>query len=102
MQSLNSMHMLGGCCCEVVADLRGENTDSLCNSGCLTLDELKKYGGNNPLYGWHISALQIYGKPRELSEFHKPTMPTGLRYEDDAIKRPPESWCYVEEYDGKR
>ena len=89
-------------CDEITTDLRGENTDILCNSGCLTLDELKKYGGNNPLYGWHISALQIYDKPRELNEFHKPTMPTGLRYEDDAIKRPPESWCYVEEYDGKR
>lgn len=49
-----------------------------------------------PLYGWHISDLHIYNEARELSEF------TGLRntrfgaapYD---IKRPPQSWCYVEE-----
>ena len=46
-------------------------------------------------YGWHITDLRIYDAPRELSEF------TGLRntrfgaapYD---IKRPPQSWCYVE------
>ena len=48
-------------------------------------------------YLWHISALQIYDKPKELSEFHKPEMPMGLRYEDDTIKRPPQSWAYIEE-----
>ena len=68
---------------------------------CLTREQIVRYLRGKG-YGWHISALQIYDKPRKLSEFHKPTMPTGLRYEDDAIKRPPESWCYVEEYDGKR
>ena len=64
---------------------------------CLTGTEFEQYGNGKTLYGWHISALQIYDKPRELSEFHKPIMPMGLRYEDDIIKRPPRSWCYVEE-----
>lgn len=111
-------------CDEITTDLRGENTDILCNSGCLTLDELKKYGGNNPLYGWHISDLQIYDKPRELSEFYFPPekycekelcggcphdqMPdVNGEYAYDCewrrpITRAPQSWCYVEEYDGKR
>ena len=69
---------------------------------CLSGSDIHRYANGKQLFGWHISELVIYDKPRELSEFHKPTMPTGLRYEDDAIKRPPESWCYVEEYDGKR
>ena len=69
---------------------------------CLTGTEFEQYGNGKTLYGWHISALQIYDKPRELSEFCKPIMPMGLRYEDDAIKRPPQSWAYVEEYDGRR
>ena len=69
---------------------------------CLSESDIHRYANGKQLNGWHISDLQIYDKPRELSEFHKPTMPIGLRYEDDAIKRPPESWCYVEEYDGKR
>ena len=59
--------------------------------------ELDNYLNGNNGYGWNISAMQIYDKPRELSEFRKPIMPTGLRYEDDAIKRAPQSWCYVEE-----
>ena len=69
---------------------------------CLSESDIHRYANGKQLNGWHISDLQIYDKPMELSEFHEPTMPTGLRYEDDAIKRPPESWRYVEEYDGKR
>lgn len=69
---------------------------------CLSEIELNDYLDGETGYGWHISALQIYDKPMELSEFHKPEMPMGLRYEDDTIKRPPQSWAYVEEYDGKR
>ena len=76
----------------------GNKTDGT----CLSAPEMYQYAENKTLYGWHISALQIYDKPKELNEFHKPIMPTGLRYEDDAIKRPPQSWAYVEEYDGKR
>lgn len=62
---------------------------------CLENGALWDYGHGTPLYGWHISDLRIYDAPRELSEF------TGLRdtrfgaapYD---IKRPPQSWCYVE------
>ena len=71
-------------------------------AACLTGKDFEQYGNSKTLYGWHISALQIYDKPKELSEFRKPIMPMGLRYEDDAIKRATQSWCYVEEYDGKR
>ena len=78
------------------------NRPNVMGETCLSAIEINDYLDGETGYGWHISDLVIYDKPRELSEFHKPTMPTGLRYEDDAIKRPPESWCYVEEYDGKR
>ena len=64
---------------------------------CLSEIELNDYLDGETGYGWHISALKIYDKPRELSEFHKPIMPMGLRYEEDAITRAPQSWCYVEE-----
>ena len=63
---------------------------------CLTYYQLHRYAYHDDLYGWHISNLKIYDKPKELSEF------TGLRntrfgaapYD---IKRPPQSWRYVEE-----
>lgn len=55
------------------------------------------YGKGATLYGWHISNLEIYDTPLNIMTFRKPELPTGLRYEEDAIKRPPQSWCYVEE-----
>lgn len=50
---------------------------------CLTLDELLEYAGEPTriLYGWYISDLKIYDKPKMLSDF--------------GLKRPPQSWCYV-------
>lgn len=70
---------------------------------CQDLKEaLKKY----EFYGWHISDLVIYDKPKELREFHYPdyykTKESVYGWADEEekswqIKRPPQSWCYVEE-----
>lgn len=64
---------------------------------CLENGALWDYGHGKTLYGWHIAGLEIYGAPKKLEEFRAPELPTGLRYEADVIKRPPQSWCYVEE-----
>ena len=50
---------------------------------CLSMEEMENYGQRQELYGWHISNLKIYDKPKELEEFH--------------LTRVPQSWCYVEE-----
>lgn len=61
---------------------------------CLTQDEMFDYiGAGNYGYGWHISDLKIYDKPKELSEFFTPM---GKR-PSYMVERPPQSWCYVEE-----
>ena len=39
---------------------------------CLNYKELYEYANGKVLYGWHISDLKIYDKPKELSEFRKP------------------------------
>ena len=74
-------------------------------------EELLSYKGKNDfLYGWHISDLKIYDKPKELSEF---CIPCKTNCEDckkplfydcwkekgkiKVVTRPPESWRYVEE-----
>lgn len=41
-------------------------------SMCLSYDEVKSYGKGETLYGWHISDLKIYDKPKELNEFNRP------------------------------
>ena len=76
---------------------------------CLGNGALWDYGHGTPLYGWHISGLLIYDQPRELSEFQRATDPcdschaeytwecTDCKKLGGDIKRPPQSWCYVEE-----
>ena len=85
--------------------------------------ELHDYGKGKTLYGWHISDLKIYDKPRELSEFKKTKeriartcgmqarngLCCAIDHEElcDNIKCcfktpcPPQSWCYVEELQEK-
>lgn len=64
---------------------------------CCTYYMLHRYAYHDDLYGWHISGLVIYDKPKELSEFSKPRVDvTGLIYSMQ-ITRPPQSWCYVED-----
>lgn len=93
--------------------LRGfEMREEILKLICLTNDDLNAYGGLKTLYGWHISDLKIYGKPKELSEFIKACPYTDgsyclgqkcEHYGDYSgkcccvVKRPPQSWCYVEE-----
>ena len=78
------------------ATMRTSPVGGLLNAACLTPKMLNDYLAWGDGYGWHITDLRIYDAPRELREF------TGLRntrfgaapYD---IKRPPQSWCYVEE-----
>lgn len=64
----------------------------------LTNLQIMNYGGNKPIYFWHISNLKIYDKPKELSEFYKTAICdyNGL----EPITRPSQSWCYVELLEG--
>ena len=58
-----------------------------CKGSCLTWKELQEYGKGKPLYGWHISDLKIYDRPRELSEFYN--------LKGETIKRAYQSWGYI-------
>lgn len=74
---------------------------------CLTDKQIMDYLGNGKTgYGWHISNLKIYDKPKELSKFIKCTYPfdcCACDFWDSTYLvcakpiRPPQSWCYVEE-----
>ena len=95
---------------------------------CLTDKEIMDYLGNGVQgWGWHISDLKIYDKPKTLEDFRKPCISPEMPYcplckvgyeyisETEAefykvdgecntewrclnwIKKPPQSWCYVQE-----
>ncbi len=84
---------------------------------CLSYNEIFEYLGGNDGYGWHISNLKIYDKPKGLGEFKQMKSIRGYHKRDEkkldginierlmhgtriickVLTRPPQSWCYVEE-----
>lgn len=99
------------------------NLNSFLQESCLTYEEVCEYRKNlpyfKPLYGWHISDLKVYDKPRDLSEFkticlgelHKCDNCPYYYYENiedgayeecccnnlKPITRPPQSWQFITE-----
>ncbi len=81
------------------------------SASCVSKEELNAYGAKAPLlYGWHISDLLIYDQPRELTAFRRACKNSwycescAMYWENNGtcgneslqIRRPPQSWCYVE------
>ena len=99
---------------EIITSNEKDNPEDckLLKNSCLTYAELKKYIGANfhdiPFYGWHISDLKIYDKPKELSEFkHWVNDKDYDGWNEQRTKivkgfvlrpltRPPQSCCYIE------
>ena len=68
----------------------------------LNQEQLWNYGQGKTLYAWHIDDLKIYDKPKELSEFGVGKAKIDCGYGNyniynKILKRPPQSYCYVEE-----
>ena len=108
-----------------------EDIESAIAGSCLSIKQVKEYAGwdigmnyadMKDLYGWHISDLKIYDKPRELNEFshfgffgmngtgvcgnegckyYEPSSnymePPTCAIDGCFLNRPPQSWCYVED-----
>lgn len=97
-----------------------KQNERISEQSCLNLIELSEYEQNsNCLFGWHISNLVIYDEPKEINLFLKEDFEQiysnwedmfGIgvsgcgsveyspepKVEDYLLKRPPQSWCYVE------
>lgn len=101
----------------ITREVAGGNLEALDGTG-MTDEELFSYVRDSMrghCYGWHISNLRIYDQPRELTEFRR-HCPNDLYCEACAmysnnndicnnvalpLRRPPQSWCYVEEWEQK-
>lgn len=67
----------------------------MCEKSCVDMENLYNYANDKILYGYHISNLVIYDKPKELTSFYRPD-----NAELDCFyfcEKPPQSWYYVEE-----
>ena len=97
----------------IISHCEMANADIAEQRGCIKREMLFEYANGKELYGWHISNLVIYDKPRELSEFQKPCIrdcdcagcenayyTRDYGFEgcalEEGLTRPPQSWCYVE------
>ena len=75
-------------------------------------EDINIYAKGKTLYGWHISDLTLYDKPKELSEFYTKKKcnscnksgyeSTACMYDEDckvpmSITRAPQSWQYIED-----
>ena len=89
-------------CDAIISHCEMANADIAEQQGCIKREMLFEYSNVKELYGWHISNLVIYDKPRELSEFRSYytkayiDQKTGLPMPTHEITRPPQSWSYVE------
>lgn len=73
----------------------------LCILACVSVDEIRKYSCNGlkDITEISISDLVIYDKPKELADFKgRKLVWRGNNHVHayEQIKRPPQSWCYVE------
>lgn len=85
---------------------------------CLTRKEFIEYSNGKKLYGWHISELKIYDKPKKLNDFYNICYSGCDKCEfrswdysyageceeivctvsnKKPFARPPQSWCYIKE-----
>ena len=97
------------CICN--SDMSVWPVDGICEEACLTQEELEKYLGGYEGYGLHISGLKVYDTPKELDAFRRACVHSwycdscAMHGENNGtcgneslrLKRPPQSWCYVEE-----
>lgn len=101
---VNRNETWGNCCngkvvCEficdaIVVDKTFGHDPLLYTAACMDAADIAAYCVNAEMYGWHISDLKIYDKPKELREF--------TRYGDEDIRpcqKNPYFLCQHEYYD---
>ena len=113
--------------CDSIAPFDPKTGEYIQEETCLDRTEFIRYTNFRKAFGWHISNLVIYDEPKELSEFYQECKEYGktgtintpkkcqkCRYQYTRglaskcridglrpLKRPPQSWCYVEELRGE-
>lgn len=84
----------------------GELDRQYIEKSCINYSTLHEFCGHGNLYFWHISNLQIYDKPKKLTDFKQRSgeclyehlgFPTPECEDclECRLKRPPQSWCYI-------
>lgn len=105
--------VIGEFVCDFITPFRPKallGDSQIVKASCVKIGDLIEYAPNKPfphdhIYGWHITNLVIYDKPKELGEFRSYNVSTYIDEEfvlpmpTHEIKRPFQSWGYVYEVD---
>lgn len=78
--------VIGEFVCDCITNIKPfgfDNIGEFEKQTCLTSADIVKYLKGFYGYGWHISDLKIYGKPKELSEFWAYNEELHKRYDSD-------------------
>ena len=85
--------------CDNVEEISAKNIESFTKDSCLTVKQIEDYLWKNICNGYaiHISKLEIFDEPKELSEFNywKDKSEYGCWYENKLTKAP-QNYCYIE------
>lgn len=106
--SIGNGQVIGEFVCNGIIADKTLGRDEMFNAcACMNETDAVAYCKGKEVYGWHISDLVIYDKPKALRQFG-----TLVRTRDwergtehfyvnekwyKPMKKPPQSWCYVEE-----
>lgn len=119
-QHIMNGKVIGEFVCNHITDIKPfgfDDIEEFEKQCCLGSADIVRYLKGFYGYGWHISDLKIYDKPKELREFYNlchsdcndceyKSVDYSYGGDEDIvctvsnkkpIKRPPQSWCYVEE-----
>lgn len=103
-------------CDNILGHCEMANADLAEKGSFVRREDIAKYSGGKEVFGWHISDLKIYEKPKDVTDFRKPfpfnkacsicdrggtsfhpeTCYGCEHFDGIEISSPPQSWCYVE------
>ena len=89
-------------------------TNDVARQSCLALGDMHAYLESKTGYGLRVSGLKVYDTPKELDAFRRACVHSwycdscAMHRENNGtcgneslrLKRPPQSWCYVEKMEG--
>ena len=112
--------VIGEFVCDRIEPISVDNAIRVSETSRVSLRNMWKYARPKTLFdlkAWHISDLKLYDKPKDISEFHRQGTLNASDWEyqlyngsgdparssyasylfTQAIRKAPQSWCYVEE-----
>lgn len=92
--------VIGEFICDRITPATVDHIKDIAQAACMSLPEMWEYGRKSSaydLFGWHISDLVIYEKPKHLYEFYKCGAPTIEELDEQLC-----NYCSRTEYGEKR